>query len=132
MPSPAKPRATVILTLAVLGGALLSVIGIRYLLVPESAARSFGVPARPVGYELYYIIGLRNLWLGALAMGLAVLRQWRGLALWFALAVMVCFADALIAATATGKPPQVAFHLVCGVVCAVLAGVCWRARNGGT
>ena len=132
MPSPAKPRATVILTLAVLGGALLSVIGIRYLLVPESAARSFGVPARPVGHELYYIIGLRNLWLGVLAMGLAVLRQWRGLALWFALAVMVCFADALIAATATGKPPQVAFHLVCGVVCAVLAGVCWRARNGGT
>jgi hypothetical protein len=127
-----KPRrTTVLLIVAGLGGVLLGVIGLRYLLVPESAARTFGVPGRPVGHELYYIVGLRNLWLGALAIGLAVLRHWHGLALWFATGMVVCFADALIAATATGKPPQVAFHVLCGCLCALLAVLCWgRARKG--
>jgi Domain of unknown function (DUF4267) len=127
----APPRASIVLAVSILAGALLGLIGLRYLIVPESAARTFGVAARPAGHELHYIIGLRNLWLGALAMGLAALRQWHGLALWFAMAVPVCFADALIAATATGKAPQVAFHLLCGVACALLAGACWRSRNGG-
>src|SRR5438128_10014116 len=53
-----------ILVVCLLGGVLLTVIGIRYLLVPESAARAFGVPGRPAGYELHTIIGLRNVWLG--------------------------------------------------------------------
>ena len=63
---------------------LLTVIGIRYFLAPEGAARTFGVPGRPAGYELHYIIGLRNVWLGLLAVAFAVLREWRALALWFA------------------------------------------------
>ena len=126
---PKKPKA--ILALAVLGGALLSCIGVRYLLVPEAAARSFGLPARPAGHELYSIIGLRNLWLGALAIGLAALRQWHGLALWFGIGVVVCFSDALIAAKATGEAPQIAFHLACRVICALLAGACWRGRERG-
>jgi len=51
--------------------------------------------------------------------------------LWFATGMVVCFADALIAATATGKPPQVAFHVLCGCLCALLAALCWgRARKG--
>jgi hypothetical protein len=99
---------------------------VRYLLVPESAARTFGVPGRPSGHELYYIIGLRNLWLGLLAVALATLRQWRALALWFAMGTVVCFADATIAASSTGRLPQVAFHIACGVVCAGLAVVLWR------
>jgi len=119
-------RATALLVIAGLGGVLLGVIGLRYLLVPESAARTFGVPGRPAGHELHYIIGLRNLWLGALAIGLAALRQWHGLALWFATGTVVCFADALIAATATGKLPQVAFHVLCGLLCILLAALCWR------
>ena len=118
-------RTTVLLIVAGLAGVLLAVIGLRYLLVPESAARTFGVPGRPVGHELHYIIGLRNLWLGALAIGLAALRQWHGLALWFAAGTLVCFADALIAATATGKPAQVGFHVLCGLICALLAVLCW-------
>ena len=97
-------------------GTLLGLIGLRYLLVPESAARTFGVPGRPAGHELHYIIGLRNLWLGALAVGLAALRQWHGLALWFAIGGFVCFADARLVANATGKLPQVAFHLGCGAL----------------
>ena len=123
--------ATLLLVAAVLAGSLLGVIGVRYLSVPESAARTFGIPGRPAGHELYYIIGLRNLWLAALAIGLAALRQWHGLALWFATGTVVCFADALIAANATGKLPQVAFHLVCGLGCALLATVVWRRANKG-
>ncbi len=115
-----------ILALCLLGGLLLTVIGIRYFLVPQSAARTFGVPGRPAGFELHYIIGLRNVWLGLLAAAFAVLREWRALALWFAAAVVVCFADGLIAATSTGAIPQVAFHFSCGIASAVLAVLCWR------
>lgn len=131
--SSAKARRTrrVIGILGLVGGLLLTVIGIRWFAVPERAALTFGVPRRPAGYELHYIIGLRNVWLGLLAIAFAALREWRALALWFALGTIVCFADAAIAASATGRLPQVAFHLGCGVACAVLAVVCWRAASRG-
>jgi hypothetical protein len=117
------------LTLAVclLGGVLLTIIGIRYFAVPEQAARTFGVPGRPVGYEFHYIVGLRNVWLGLLAVAFSALREWRALALWFGLGTVVCFADAAIAATSTGRTPQVAFHIACGFACIALAILCWRA-----
>jgi len=56
----------------------------------------------------------------------SALREWRALALWFALATVVCFADAAIAATSTGRLPQVAFHVGCGFASFALAIVCWR------
>jgi hypothetical protein len=115
------------LVLGVVGGVLLAVIGIRFFLVPHSAARTFGVPGRPAGFELYYIIGLRNVWLGLLAVAFAALREWRALALWFTGAVVVCIADGTIVATSTGGIPQVAFHFSCGLASAVLALLCWRA-----
>jgi hypothetical protein len=111
---------------AMAGGLLLAFIGARYLLVPEQAAVTFGLPKRPSGHELYYIVGTRNLWLGLLAVALATLRQWRALALWFAMATIVCFADAAIAANSTGKLPQIVFHVSCGVASAVLAMMLWR------
>jgi len=120
-----------IVVLGILGGLLLTVIGIRYFLMPEQAARTFGVPGRPAGYELHYIIGLRNVWLGLLAVAFAALREWRALALWFALGTIVCWADAAIAATSTGRLPQIAFHIGCGVACAGLALVCWRVAARG-
>ncbi len=88
-------KQRLILTLGIIGGVLLTVIGVRYFVTPEGAARTFGVPDRPAGYELYYIIGLRNVWLGLLAVAFAALREWRALALWFALGAIVCFADAV-------------------------------------
>jgi hypothetical protein len=115
-----------ILAGCLIGGVLLAGIGVRYLLTPESAARTFGVPGRPEGYELYYIIGLRNVWLGLLAVAFAALREWRALALWFALGAIVCFADGSIAASSTGRLPQVAFHFGCGLACVGLAAGCWR------
>ncbi len=118
-----------VLTVCLLGGALLTFIGIRFFLVPHAAARTFGVPGRPLGLELYYVVGLRNVWLGLLAVAFALLREWRALALWFAGAVVVCTADASIAARSTAALPQVAFHISCGIASAVLASLCWRAAG---
>jgi len=130
MPSANQARAhRVVLTLCLLGGLLLAVIGIRYFLVPHSAARTFGVPARPSGFELHYIIGLRNVWLGLLAIAFAALREWRALALWFTGAVAICVADGVIVATSTGGIPQLAFHFGCAVASAVLAALCWRVAH---
>ncbi len=108
---------------------MLAVIGLRYFLTPEGAARTFGLPSRPAGYELYVIIGLRNVWLGLLAVAFALLREWRALALWFGLGAVVCFADAAIAASSTGKVPQIAFHAGCGIACVALSALTWRRHN---
>jgi uncharacterized protein DUF4267 len=122
----AARKQRLIVVFGIIGGVLLTLIGIRYFLVPEGAARTFGVPGRPAGYELHYIIGLRNVWLGLLAVAFAALREWRALALWFALGAIVCFADGSIAASSTGRLPQVAFHIGCGLACVGLAAGCWR------
>ena len=109
-----------VLGISVFAGALLTVIGVRFLLVPTSAAFTFGVSAPPAGHELHYVIGLRDVWLGLLAIAFAALRQWRALALWFGLGAPVCFADAAIVAGSMGWQPQFAFHLGSGVVCLAL------------
>jgi hypothetical protein len=115
-----------VLVFSLIGGVLLTIIGVRYFLTPEGAARTFGVPGRPAGYELYYVIGLRNVWLGLLAVAFALLREWRALALWFAMGAVVCFADAAIAASSTGRLPQVAFHAGGGLAFIGLAAGCSR------
>ena len=120
-----------VVAISIGGGMLLAVIGARYFITPEGAAHTFGVPRRPQGYEFHYIIGLRNLWLGLLAVAFAALREWRALALWFAMGAFVCFADAGIASDATGRIPQVTFHVGCGIACMALAAFSWRfARRG--
>ena len=115
-----------LLVLCLLGGILLTFIGVRYLLLPEQAAHTFGLPAHPVGHELHAIIGVRNVWLGLLAIGFAALRQWRALALWFALGALVCFADATIVAGARGSLPAFAFHVGSGLCCLALLSAVWR------
>jgi hypothetical protein len=115
-----------LLGLCLLGGVLLTVIGVRYLLLPEQAARTFGLPAHPAGHELYTIVGLRNVWLGLLAIGFAALRQWRALALWLALGALVCLADATIVVGARGPLPSLAFHVCCALGCLALLSVVWR------
>jgi hypothetical protein len=119
-------RQRLVLGLCFGGGVILAVIGLRYFINPEHAARTFGVPDRPLGHELYYIIGLRNVWLGLLALAFAALREWRALALWFSFGAVVCFADASIAATSTGRWAQTSFHVVCGFACIGLAAAAWR------
>jgi hypothetical protein len=118
-----------ILGVCLVGGVLLAMIGARYFLTPEGAARTFGVPVRPAGYELYYIIGLRNVWLGLLAVAFALLREWRALALWLGFGAVVCFADAGVVVSSTGRVPQIAFHIACGVACLGLSVLTWRRHN---
>ena len=113
-----------------LAGLLLFAIGVRFLIVPEDAARTFGLAKVITGNELSHVIGLRDLWLGALAIAFAVLKEWRALALWFGFGVVVCWSDASIAAMSSGRAGPVIFHVVCGFACAALAAVTWRlARN---
>jgi hypothetical protein len=118
-----------LLNICLLGGALLTFIGIRYFLVPHAAARTFGVPGRPTGFELHYILGLRNVWLGLLAVALALMREWRALALWFAGATVVCFSDAWIASRSLGGLPAITFHVASGAISLVLGILCWRTAR---
>ena len=115
--------------LALAGGILLTVIGVRFFFTPGSAARTFGIAARPEGNELYYVIGLRNVWLGLLVVAFAALRQWRAVALWFGLGALVCFSDGLIVTTSTGRPGQIAFHTGCGIASIAIAALAWRAAG---
>ena len=69
-----------VLASCVVGGTLLTIIGIRYFIVPESAAYTFGLAEPPTGYEMHYIIALRNVWLGLLAIAFVLFRQWYALA----------------------------------------------------
>jgi hypothetical protein len=110
-----------VIVVCLIGGALLATIGVHFLLVPESAAYTFGIADQPRGYEFSYIIGVRDVWLGLLVMALAALREWRALALWFALGAVVCLVDASIAFTSSGRPYLVLFHMISGIVCISLA-----------
>jgi hypothetical protein len=121
----------IVLVACGLGGLLLTVIGIRYLLVPNSAARTFGLIDPLKGSELHYIVGLRNVWLGLLAVALAVFRNWPALVLWFGMGALVCFGDAAIAMSSSGKLGPVAFHVGSGVMCVALALLLRGKVHGG-
>jgi hypothetical protein len=118
--------------ICLLGGLLLTVIGIRFLLVPESAARTFGIATPPAGHEMHYIIGLRDIWLGLLAAALAALHEWRAVMIWSGMGAVVCFADAGIAGMSSGKLPQVAFHFGSGIVCIAVTLFILRLRRNET
>lgn len=107
-------------------GLLLLVIGIRFIVDPFAAQRTFGLPRQLVGAELHLIIGLRDIWLAGLAIAFAWLRQWTALALWLLMGAAVCAADGFVVLHAGGKAWALAFHWGCGVVCLWLGARCWR------
>lgn len=121
-----KDRAALIC--AAIAGAALVLIGIRFLIAPEAATRFFGIGARPANTELQTVVALRDVWLGALALGLVALREWRALGLWFGLGALVCWGDAALVMSAGGKTPAIAFHTLSGFACAAIAAACWRRR----
>lgn len=127
---PARFQRTIRIV-SLVGGVLLLAIGVRYLFAPEAATLTFGLPRRPANLELHYVTGLRNVWLGALAIAFATLREWRALGLWFAMGAIVCFADAAIAASSVGRLPHIAFHAGCGVACVALSAAAWRVFMKG-
>lgn len=121
------PTRRLLQVLALLAGLVLSVIGIRFLVVPGAAAKFFGVGGADVyAHALHHVIAVRDLWLGLLAIALAMLREWRALALWFALGAGVCFADAAIVWSSAGPLRSLAFHAASGVFCGILAWLCRR------
>lgn len=124
-------RKAVLRAFGIAAGLVLCWIGIRFLLVPHAAGRFFGLDAAVPSLGLYYAVGLRDLWLGLMAAGLALWSEWRALALWFGLGALVCFGDGAIAATASGRALPIAFHAASGVLCAALAVACWRQTGRG-
>jgi hypothetical protein len=117
-----------IAALAIFAGALLLLIGVRFLLVPESAGKTFGLTPAMQGNEMHYVIGLRDVWLGALAVAFAVLAEWRALSLWLLFAVAVCWGDAAIVASGGGPALAVVFHVGSGVFCLALGIAAWRVH----
>lgn len=128
---PGGGRGQMLRIIGGLAGLLLFAIGVRFLIVPEDAAHTFGLAKVITGDELSYVIGLRDLWLGALAIAFAILKEWRALSLWFGFGVIVCWSDAAIAALSSGRAGPIAFHIVCGAACAALAALTWRLEDKG-
>jgi hypothetical protein len=113
--------------LSVLVGLVLAGIGARFLFWPVAAARTFGIHGDALA--LHHVIALRDIWLGLMAVGLAVLKEWRALSLWMALGALVCLGDSVIAARAGGRWPPILFHLGSGVVLTALAIVIAHRRK---
>ena len=116
--------------LAIAAGLVLTLVGVRFGLVPRTAARFFGIDTPAAPAHLHYVIAVRDIWLGLLIVAFAFLRDWRALALWLGLGAAVCFADALIVARATGWIGPMAFHVASGIYCAALGMACWREHTG--
>jgi hypothetical protein len=121
-----RRRGRWILVLAGLAAVVLTIIGVRFIIMPEAAARMFGVPSRPPGFQWHAVVGLRDLWLGLMALGLVWLAEWRALTLWLGLGALVCFGDAGVVVGVGGKFGPFAFHVFSGFFCAGLAIAAWR------
>lgn len=130
-PSPEIPRSKNrhLVGLGLFAGLVLMAIGVRFIVDPKAAQHTFGLAKGLLGRELHSVIGLRDLWLGALAVLFAALKEWRALTLWLALGAVVCIADAGIVAASSGKWWAIAFHLGSAVFCGWLAVACWRAAR---
>ena len=120
------PRDRHLKTVLVGAGLLLGIIGLRFLWLPDLAGPTFGLGKNPIAHELHHIVGLRDLWLSGLLVAFALLGQWRAAALWLLMATPVCFADAVIAASSSGKAWAVAFHTGSGLACLALGAMAWR------
>jgi Domain of unknown function (DUF4267) len=112
--------------LGIFAGLVLTVIGIRFIAVPQSAAFTFGLGQQIVGDELHHVVAMRDLWLGLMAVALAALREWRALGLWFVMGAAVCVADAGIVASTTATWWALAFHLSSGLFCGWVGIACLR------
>ena len=124
MDQPSQLR--VLRVIGILAGLLLGVIGVRFLLVPEVAQRTFGLGMGEAGAALHAAIGVRDLWLAALVLAFVLLKNWQALLAWFAFGAIVCFADAALVASHGARWPYVAFHVGSGLVCMAVAGILWR------
>lgn len=88
---------------------------------PEAAAGFFGIDGTDPRSPLHWVVGIRDIWLGALLAIAVRFDDWRAVTWWLVLAVGVCFADAVIAGLASGRPVSIAFHTLSGIGAAILA-----------
>ena len=119
-------QGTHVVWLGVFVGAVLMLIGVRFLVVPDGAAATFGLGGAANGPYLHYVIGLRDLWLGALAVVFSLFRDWRALFLWLVMGAMVCFSDAMLVTSFGGPKEALWFHGGAGVLSLGLAFGAWR------
>lgn len=112
--------------LAVAAGLVFLVIGLRFVLVPQAAFDFFGLADPPRLRDLSTIIGLRDIWLALLVLGLGRWREWRALALTLGLGVLVCLCDTVVAVVSDGWSPSLLLHLGAGAFFAGLGWHCWR------
>lgn len=112
--------------LGIFAGMVLTVIGIRFIAVPQAAAFTFGLGHEIVGDELHHVVAMRDLWLGLMAVALAALCEWRALGLWFVMGAAVCVADAAIVASTAGPWWALTFHLASGLFCGWVGTACLR------
>ena len=117
-----------VFALTICASLLFLLIGLRFLVAPDGAAYTFGLAA-DARHEPHVLIGLRDLWLAALAFAFALLGEWRALALWFLFGSFVCFADSAVVVASSAKPWAIAFHVASGIFCLVLA---WGSRRVAT
>ena len=129
LPSDKDGKQRLLLVICFIVGLVLTIIGFRFFIVPNSAAFTFGLTEPRTGFALHYVIGLRDIWLGLLAVALTLWRQWLALALWFGLGSIVCLADALIVHGSSGEPVQVGFHVGSGIVFVALAAAILHLRQ---
>jgi hypothetical protein len=127
-----KHQVNLVRALSLATGAALCLIGVRFLLQPHAAGTFFGIDPRWPGYAPHSAIALRDLWVGALLLAFTALKDWRAVALWLGFGALVCFGDAIIAASSSGRWGSITFHAASGVFCAGLAAAAWhlaRARS---
>ncbi len=115
-----------ILALAGLAALAVTLVGLRFLIWPDEAARFFGLIGRPNGFQLHAVVALRDLWLGLLALGLVWMGQWRALTLWLVLGALVSFGNAGIVFGANGKLAGIALHFAAGLFLTTLAALAYR------
>ncbi|QVQ50801.1 DUF4267 domain-containing protein [Spiractinospora alimapuensis] len=108
------------------------VVGVRFLVVPESGAADYGIAAAATGEAGPYLAvkGLRDLSFGVIGLTLLVVRQFRA-AGWVMIAVsLVPFGDAAIV-VANGGSPALAYgmHGGTGVALVLVGALLLRDRR---
>jgi len=117
-----------VMAFGLLAGAILTIIGIRFLIWPDDATFTFGLEAGEKNLGLLYVIGLRDVWLGVLAIIFALWRAITPLSWWFLLGAVVCFSDALVVNAFSGPLAAIVFHVLSGFFCSAV-GLAARAEG---
>ncbi|NUP08087.1 MAG: DUF4267 domain-containing protein [Polyangiaceae bacterium] len=115
--------------LVAIAGAMLVLIGARFLLVPEAAAEAFGVPMTDLtAYP--QAKGIRDLVFGVLLGTFFLMRERRAAAVLMLVGSVIAVADGFIVLAARGvQPGFLAIHWGTAIVCALAGALDLRSRT---